>query len=806
MTTASSTATRETLPLSARLERLKERVLAGPRTPVGFRCLALCEAALAHADRALIERRARGLARLLETFPVEIGEEELLAGTHLFGEKPGVDAGFDFPEFAPHYWTGPREALAEALARSDLSPDQQAIVLSTHGRYHELLGTTRHGPTPPEEVRLATEAGLVFGWGSCVNHSVRDYAKVLRVGFEGIAAEVEAELAACRIENPEDLERSVFLQAAAAVTHAAAGLGRRYAAAARRLAAGCTDPERRAELEQMAAICDRVPAQPARTFAEAVQALWFAHAITCAEDHINANSLGRLDQILGPYYRPSGGAGRQARGVPRGRSGDLPYRGDAATRRLTREQAVELLMHLWLKLYRDYDVQQATVGGLRPDGRDATHPVSHLCLEATERLGLVRCLSVRLHRRTPQALLTRALRLVSKGGGIPFFFNDEAIVPALVDKGIPPEEARDYAIIGCVEITIPGRANPHAVSHNTNLAKCFELALNDGRDPASGRQVGPRSGELTTFRSGDEVLAAYQAQAEHAFRVGVWLSNAGELEQQYSFPLVYQSLLTEDCLRRGQDITAGGARYNYHSCSAIGIPNVADSIAALDQLVFREGRVTLDELQAALAADFQGHESLRQMLLQRGPKYGNDLQEVDGLAAEVARHFCATMATHRTLRGGTFHAHLFSFVWHVDPCGKLTGALPDGRRAAEPLAYSLSATQGRDRQGLTAFLNSLARIPHHLAAASSSAIIEVSPSFFRHGGLRKLGDLVRAAVERGVGQMQFNVVSAERLRQAQEDPERYGNIVVRVSGFSQRFCQISPDLQDHIIERTKHEG
>ncbi len=765
-----------------RIDALKRVALAGPDTPIGFRCWAHCQAAIDHAGEPLVIRRAHALALTLKTFPAIVGPLDVVAGTHLFGEKAGRDSGFDFVEFAPHYYDPPGDALRAGLEHTELTPEQRATVLSCVGRHHELLLGTATAPSPPEEVRAATEAHVLFGGGYCVNHSVRDYGLVVCRGFRALAEEIDTALAACRIEDPDDIQKLVFYRGASAVAHAAEGLGRRYAEVARAEAATCADPARRAELERMAEACERVPAEPARTLFEAVQAIWLAHAITCCEDHINANSIGRLDQILQPYYEADVTAGR-----------------------MDREGAIQLIELLWLKLYRDYDVQQVVLSGQRPDGTDATNDMTYICLEATRRLGLVRCLSVRLHKGSPRKLLEEATDLLSQGGGIPFFFNDDVIVPALCDKGIPLEDARDYAVIGCVEITIPGRTNPHAVSHNTNLAKCLELALHDGFDPATGRQVGPHTGLLESFGSMREVFEAYKRQVEHFTRIGAFLSNAGEQQQESTFPLPYESILTADCIARGRDITAGGARYNYHSCSAIGIPNVADSLAALDRLVFGTRTIGAEELRRALLADFEGYEPLRQMLLHSAPKYGNDREEVDALAAEVSAHFCETLAGHRARFNGRFHAHLFSFLWHVDPFGRSTGALPDGRKAGQPLAYSLSPTQGRDEQGVTAVLNSLAAIPHDMAAASSSAIIELAPSFFAGEGRNRFVDLLQSAIARGIGQMQFNVVTAERLKLAQEDPENYGNIVVRVSGFSQRFASIGRELQDHIIARVKHE-
>ncbi len=765
-----------------RIERLKARMLEGPRTPTGWRALAFCQAALEHAGDSLMMRRAAGLARTVELCPAAIRDDELIVGDHHFGEEPGIDGNIDFPDMQPHLFADASERLEAELAKTGLSDADRDIVLSLVGRA-DLFQPPGNAPPAPKEVALVQEAGGTFGWGTSLNHSVRDFTKVMRVGFEGIEREIDERIARLRMEDPDDLKRMPFLRAAKASARGCARIGRKYASEARRLAAEAESDERRQELLEVADGCEQVPARPARTLREAAQALWFAHILTCAEDQINANSIGRIDQMLQPYYAA-----------------------DIAAGRLDEAGALELVKHLWLKLWRGYDVQQMQIGGQLADGSDATNDISYLALRATEDLGLVRCLSVRVHQNTPRRLLDRAVDLVSQGGGVPFFFNDDAIIPALLDKGITLEHARDYAIIGCVEVTIPGKACPHAVSHNTNLAKCLELALNDGFDPRIGKQVGPKTGDPRQFTSAEHVWEAYRLQAEQVCRVGAYISNSGQLSQMTAWPQVYRSILTDDCIERGLEMNSGGSIYNYHSVSAIGIPNVADSLYAVQKLVFEDEQLSMDELLDALACDFEGDEPLRQMLLNRAEKYGNDCAEVDAWAARVAEHFCDYLGSLKTWFGGTFFAHLFSFLWNVEPCGAQTGALPDGRRAHEPLAYSLSATAGRDREGVTAFLNSLARIPHQKAAGSSSAIIELSPGFFKGDDREKLTELIHSGIQAGVGQMQFNVVSAERLQQAQDDPERFGNIIVRVSGFSQEFRLVAKPLQDHIIERTKHVG
>jgi formate C-acetyltransferase len=541
------------------------------------------------------------------------------------------------------------------------------------------------------------------------------------------------------------------------------------------------DPAEKKWMQRIAEVCARVPARGARTFAEAVQSLWFAHVLTCGEDGINANSIGRLDQILFPYYRA-----------------------DVRSGRLTRAQAVEIMEELACKLYLDYDVQAITLGGVDGRGNDAANELSTIILEATRSVDFVRDVSVRLHRNSPPEFVRLASELIVRGGGIPFVFNDDCFVKALHDRGIGLKDARNYAPIGCIELTVPGRANPHAVSGWFNSTKCLELALFGGKDPSSGEQLGAQTGCLTDFRSFDDLYTAYCDQVEFFAQRMVYHCNRGELAQRERGPLPCWSVLTDDCIKRGRDITDGGAAYNYHSICFLGTANTADSLKAIEKLVFQERRIDAKELLDALRANFEGRESLRQMLLKQAPKYGNDCPEVDEIARRVDQDFIDLMDQMRSPIGGRYFVHLFSFLCNIS-FGKSVGATPDGRRAKEPLAYSLSAHQGRDEKGVTALIRSLSRLPHDQAAGATAAIVEIDPVLVQgEQGVERMCQLIRSALAMGVGQLQWNVTTVERLRKAQEDPERYGNIAVRVAGYSQMFKLIDRELQEHIIARTKH--
>ena len=766
--------THPTYAVSQRIVHLRQRALNDEpcmRAFQGYRGWLFCEGHAEAEGLSSIQRRARGLARVLRELPIALWEDERLVGHHYLGDEQ-----LDFPDIMG--WDARRD---QRLAETKLSVQQRqrySLLARSMPRYRGDMSIL--GPLP-EAITSSQERRILSIFGSLLNHSIRGYATLLAKGFMGLADDIQAAMAAADPTEPAYAQRRTFWLAALEIAQAGAELGRRYAAELEHAAAACPDPNRRAELREMADICRQVPAHPARTFREAVQALWFGHTVTCWEDAVNANGIGRIDQILWPYYQD-----------------------DLAAGRITPEQAMEILAELWVKLYRSYDVQQMMVGGQTADGADATNELSYLVLEVTRALGFVRCLSVRLHRESPRALVRQSVDLLAQGGGIPFFFNDETMIPALTAKQIPLEEARGYAAIGCVEITIPGRAAPHAVSNYMNLAKCLELALHDGVDPADGAQLGPRTGSLTDHESIDDVWRAYQAQAEHFGRLAAQGSNQVALLDSLTFSLPYRSMLTEDCIQRGLDINWGGARHNYHESAAIGIPNVGDSLEALDQLVFQRQQVSRATLLDALAADFCGYEDLQQALLHRAAKYGNDIDSVDTWVARAAAHYCDLLSGIPTLFGGRFFVHLFSFLVMID-FGRATGALPDGRWAGAPLAYSVSAGQGRDESGVTAMLLSLSKLPHDQAAGSSSAIIEVTPKLLEEVGRERFADLLITAIRQGVGQMQWSIVDADVLREAQAHPEEHRNLCVRVSGFSQQFVLLDRALQDHIIARTKHD-
>lgn len=697
---------------------------------------------------------------LVETAPQEWEEDTPIQGRHL-AEWPCIFNN-DIPD-------ADREAALKAWGvDAPLAEIRRIWMLQYEGVSCESIGEGSPEAFRDSDFMIWPSARVSTGTGCIVNHSVRGYDILLEKGFGGLLAEVETEQRRFPLESVEHIRREAFLNGCALVCRAGLELGRRLAALAEKHNA----PE-------IAADCMAVE-HGATSLTGAVQLLWIGHLITVGDDGLNANSIGRLDQLLQPYYLKDLRAGRT-----------------------DREKARELMTDLAIKLYQSYDVQAITLGGCDAEGRDACNDMTEIILDATEDFGQLRDLSLRVTPDTPDRVLEKAAGLVLRGGGIPFFLNDRCFVKALNDRGIALEDARNYAPIGCIEITIPGKADSRAVSGWFNMLKVIELTVNGGRDMLSGEQILPEGKLLTEYGSFQEFEDAFRENVRLCASHMVYNCRRGEKLQRHRECQLSFSLLTRDCIRRGRDITDGGAIYNWHSVCLMGVPDTADSLTALRKLVFEEKLVDPARLLKALREDFRDDEPLRQMLRTAAPKYGNDVPEADEKAAELSRYFIGLMDGFSE-ENSRFFVHLFTFFANVY-CGKYTAATPNGRKKGTPFAYSLSAHPGMDTEGVAAMLHSLARQPHDMAAGASAAIIDLHPSMFNSGNpVKTFVALQKSAFDMGVGQVQWNVVSAEDMIRARNDPERYGTLQVRVAGYSQMFKFIEPKLQEHLIQRTKH--
>jgi formate C-acetyltransferase len=626
-------------------------------------------------------------------------------------------------------------------------------------------------------------------------YHVVNYPKVLSRGLAGILADVRAEIEATHIGDDEALRKVGFLKGCAIALEAGIAYARRYAALARDLAKSA-EGQRKAELERMAGICDRVPEHPARDFHEALQSLWFVHALVYLETRAEGASLGRADQYLYPYFRKDMDAGV-----------------------LDTDRAIELVNCLRIKLngLRQFSgkyfaegtsgeaqFHNVTLGGQTADGRDATNELSYLFIEAAKRLRAPHpTLSMRMHAGTPDEFALKAVELCSTGVGYPAFFNDDSNIAFLLRLGAPLEEARGYAMGGCVVPQIPGAVAP-GQPIPLNMAKCVELALNDGVDPyiVKGR-VGPATGRLEDFETFDELLAAYREQLEYFSIDATTIMNLQRCLREQLICPVFNDVLLDDCIKRGKSSLGNGARFQIHYHNARAMIDAADSFAAIKKCVYDDKSISKQELLDALRDNFVGHERTHKLLL-AAPKFGNDDDYADEIAAELYRSWARTVESKSAGYGGHYLPAAYSVGGHVI-AGAKTGALPDGRPAGKSLADgSVSPCQGSDSKGPTAVLNSAGKIDQGPLVATLLNIKFQASILKTPEDRRNLLYLVKAYFDMGGKHVQFNTVDKKTLLDAQVHPENHRNLIVRVAGYSAFFTELACGMQDEIIARTEH--
>ncbi|MBN2199184.1 MAG: formate C-acetyltransferase/glycerol dehydratase family glycyl radical enzyme, partial [Candidatus Aminicenantes bacterium] len=573
----------------------------------------------------------------------------------------------------------------------------------------------------------------------------------------------------------------------------------RYAALAAEKSVAETDVKRKAELLRIAEICRRVPLHPPRDFWEALQYYWFVHLGVISELNTwDSFNPGRLDQHLLPFYR---------RGLEDGS--------------LTRERARELLEAFWVKFnnqpappkvgvtaeesatYTDFCL--INLGGLDRNGDDAANELSFLLLDVIEDMRLLQPSSaVQVSRKTPDSLLKRAARIIRTGYGQPSLFNTDTIILEMLRQGKSLEDARSGGASGCVEAGIFGKENYNLTGY-FNLAKILEITLHNGRDPRTGKRLGPETGDPSGFRSFEELVRSFGRHVRHF--ADIKIRGNAIIERLYAdaMPAPFLSLLIDDCLSRGRDYHDGGARYNTSYIQGVGLGTTTDSLVSLKHNVFDAGVVSMSDALAALDADFQGQEILRQRFLNKTPKYGNDDEEADSVMRRVFEAVFQAVDGRPNAKGGTYRINLLPTTVHIY-FGRVTGAMPDGRRAGEPLSEGISPVQGADRRGPTAVLRSAAKMDH-VRTGGTLLNQKFTPHLLdSEEGLDNLVHLVRAYFQLGGHHIQFNVVTAETLRRAQERPELFRDLIVRVAGYSDYFVDLNPTLQNEIIRRTEHDS
>ncbi|MCR4443005.1 MAG: formate C-acetyltransferase/glycerol dehydratase family glycyl radical enzyme [Peptococcaceae bacterium] len=778
-----------------RVKKLRERMLTTPAICVERGYLMTKSYQETEGQPATI-RRAKALEKILKEMTIRIEDGELIVGW----ATGKVRAGAVLPEISSEWLLEELDTVATRdwdkyvpLTEEEKEKLKEAVAYwkgkSLYDKWQALV---------PEQARELNH--IVQGTGGFsenshhMAHVAVDYERVITKGLNDVKREVDEALGKLDLSEMQDLEKHHFYQASRIVLDAAQCLAQRYAQLAADMAQQEKDPQRKAELERIAETCRWVPANPARSFYEALQSIWFVYVVLMIEGWGAGISLGRVDQYLYPFYKRDIEAGT-----------------------ITRAEAHELITLLLIKMngvvaladknvskvLGGYPIMQGlTVGGVTRDGRDAVNELSYLFLDADRVVGLsAEEMMVRINRLNPDSFVMKAVETAVQLRGKIKFVSDETSIPQMMNCGIPLEYARDYISTGCHNPTIP------AFSHDLggvifNLPLAVDLALHNGFSRQTGKQIGPKTGDPTTFKTFEEFMEAYKRQVEYMLSV-VFLYKNADMKVFAEIPVVFQSSLFPRCLEKGLDIYQGGAYpYHTHITAIAGAANVGDSLAAIKKVVFDDRKITMRKLITALEKNFEGEEEVL-YLLQQAPKFGNDDDYVDLILKEVLIHVCDAVRRHKTFAGRQSVASTVAMTANI-PLGWVVGALPDGRKAGEPLSEGgISPYQGRNISGPTATMRSVAKLDQ-IKLRGSILNMRFNPDAVKgEQKLKKFASLLRTFCEMGGNLIQFNFVDTQMLKEAQKSPEQYKDLLVRVATYSAYFVELSPDLQNDIIKRTE---
>lgn len=628
-------------------------------------------------------------------------------------------------------------------------------------------------------------------------HTVAD-DKIYKKGMLDFIKDIDDQLQALDYNNDmQAFDRQEELRAMRVCAEAIITYANRHAEKALHLAENEKDENRRRELLQIADVCRRVPAHAPRSFWEALQAYWFVHLGVITELNTwDSFCPGRLDQHLYPFYMKEIEAGT-----------------------LTKEQAVELLELFWIKFNNQpappkvgvtlaesgtyTDFANINSGGLKLDGSDGVNEVTYLILSVIDEMRLLQPSSnIQLSKKNPDKFLKSAARIIAKGWGQPSIFNADAVIEELVRQGKSIEDARCGGTSGCVEAGAFGK-EAYILTGYFNLVKVLEITLNNGIDPRTGKQLGIQTGSPQSFKSFDELLDAFKQQVHHFIEIKIRGNNIIETLYAKYMPSPFLSILVDDCIKKGKDYNAGGARYNSNYIQGVGIGTLTDSFSAIKYHIYDNKTVKMEELLEALKNNFQDNERMRQLMLNKTPRYGNDDDYADDIMKELFNIYYNEVNGRKTVKGGAYRIDMLPTTCHVY-FGSVTGATPDGRKSGLPQSEGISPVQGADTKGPTGVIKSASKMDH-LKTGGTLLNLKFTPGLVQNEeGIDKLAHLVRSYFKLDGHHIQFNVVNADTLRKAQKHPEQYKDLIVRVAGYSDYFCDLGEALQNEIITRTEH--
>lgn len=779
--------------ISERMIRLSEKVRNTPVTICLDRARLITKFYSQPSMEPFMVRRANSFAYVLDNKKIFIDDDSILAG-HLSSRLHGTPL---YPEMTA--WL--RDDLEELDTRKSdnlqFMPGEKEelreIVKQWEGRtFGDLTAKLSE-----EDIDTMVDIGI-FTKGvsnkSTMNHAPC-YDEIVTKGYRYYIDRCKANIAAICDMNIEKMEQRYTWESMIIVMEAIIRFAHRYADLAEQMAAICTDEERKEQLLTMAENCRIVPENPPQNFQQAAQLVWFTHLAIMMEYNSNDNCLGRFDQYMYPFYLKD-----LEEGVSEAFIADVIHEfklkiAEMWEVRTTRESIAYPGCPLWIHMM---------IGGVLPDGTDGCNELTRLILHCMEDLQTKEpCISFRYHDGVDEETFRLAMAVARKGGSHPAFFNDSTNIAHCLSLGHTLEEARNWGICGCIEPSVPGITDFQSNAGYFNPSKVFEITLNNGVDPLTGKQIGPKTGDVRTFTSVLEIMDAYEIQQDYFLQKFVTLFDRIVSCHGWTAPTITGSCFTHGCIEKGKVLQRRGADHRYSAIAITGIANIADSLAAIDECVFNKKYLTMTELMELLASNFEGKENMRQLLINKAPKYGNDIETVDAYAHWLTKLCNDQIVKHTDGRDGQYTMVISTQSYNV-VLGQLIGALPDGRKAFTALADNASPMIGMDVNGPTAVVKSLGRIDPLLAQSGVLVNQRFDPAVVKgEKGLQIIETVIRTYFDDQHGQhIQLNVVDDETLLAAQKDPQKYRNILVRVAGYSAYFVELEKDIQDNIIART----
>lgn len=780
----------DNLKMSERISILKDKMLSEPRYASIEQALIITETYKNNENKPRIIQRALALKNALLNLKINAEPEEMIVGNRTAGVRYGVV----FPESGSTWVDKEFETLPVRpqdkfnVREEDIKKFREIIKPYWEGKSLEDVLKKEYG----KEINEIAKVVKINQKDHAQGHICPNCEKWLKKGPAGIKAEAEKYLETASGDK-KDFYESVII-----VMEGVQQFMMRYCSFLLEKAETKKDKIKKENMILTAENCKNISSRPAENFHEAVQSLWFLFVVLHMESNASSFSPGRMDSFLYPYYKK-----------------------DIEKGILTNEKALEIIECLWLKFNEIVYMRNShsakyfagfpigfniAVGGQNEKGEDFVNELSFLFLKAQEHLGLPQPnLSVRLHKGTKDKILKEAIKVVAKGSGMPQFFNDEAVIPAMEALGISEKDARNYAIVGCVELTTQGNNLGWSDAAMFNLNKILELTLNGGKCLLTGEQLSENFGDLTTYKTFEELEKSFEKHLNIFMDKMVLACEKVEEAHINLLPSPFLSSVIDNRIEEGKDVTQGGAKYNFSGIQMIQVANLADSLWAVKKLVFDEKKISKEELLSALRDNFKGHEITRAVILNRAEKYGNDIDEVDMMGVKWAEYFKKRLENFRNYRGGLYHTGMYTVSAHV-PMGENLGASPDGRLAEEPLADGgMSPVYGRDIKGPTAVLKSVSKIDKKLTSNGGLLNMKFLPEFFRtETGIDKFANMMRGFVDLEIPHIQFNVVRKEDLIAAKKNPENYRGLTIRVAGYTAYFTELSEKLQDEIIARTSY--